>query len=143
MATNGLGAAESCVAEVGTAGKVPVCWGCGAAHDQILPFVTGCSSSGGPGTVACPSAEPSLRDSECSSEYAKAPPRHSSAALSAHDAMVAVGPKMAAAACWSSSCFPPLLSRKWPSRGFPGCRRLRWERRPPHTQGCEDLRVGR
>lgn len=100
MATNGLGAAESCVAEVGTAGKVPVCWGSGAAHDQILPFVTGCSSSGGPGTVSCSGAgrEPFQTDSECGSEYARAPPRHSSAALSAHDAMAAAGPKMAAAA---------------------------------------------
>lgn len=93
MATNGLGAAESCVAEVGTAGKVPMGQGGGAAHDQILPFVTGCSSSGGPGMVASPSAglEPSLR------EWARAPPRHSSAALSAQDAMAATSPKMAAA----------------------------------------------
>lgn len=92
MATNGLGAAESCVAEVGQRASSP---GAGAAHDQILPFVTGCSSSGGPGMVACPCAglEPSMRNSECSWEYTRAPPRHSSA----QDAMADAGPKMAAA----------------------------------------------
>lgn len=135
MATNGLGAAESCVAEVGTAGKVPVCWGGGAAHDQILPFVTGCSSSGGPGVAACPCAglEPSLRVSECSLPYARAPPRHSSAALSAHDPMAAAGPKMAAAGR-SARCllvlhrFPPSLG--W--RGRPGpVAQQRTSGRPP------------
>lgn len=119
MATNGLGAAESCVAEVGERASSQ---GAGAAHDQILPFVTGCSSSGGPGMVACSCAglEPSMRDSEYSRENARAPPRHSSAALSAQDAMAVAGPKMVAR---PARCLL-VLGRFPPSLGLPGCHRL-------------------
>lgn len=94
---------------------------------EILPFVKDSSSSGapasGPGFLACSCAGVGRSLwGVWSLEYTRAPPRHSSAALSAHDPMAPAGPKMAA---------PEARARR-------ACRSF-----PPHRQGRPDPAASR